>query len=49
MDKSIHELGQEIDQITDRISQDASDWSYPRDEDISRLWEIAATLKNWKA
>lgn len=43
--KTNKELGEEIDRIADRIQEDASGWSYPRDEDIERLWAIAQELK----
>jgi hypothetical protein len=38
-------LGEEIARITDRIHEDASGWSYPSDEDLERLWEIASILQ----
>jgi hypothetical protein len=42
----IKALGLEIQQIADTIHSDAAGYSYPSDDDIERLWEIAAILQD---
>lgn len=49
MDKSIHELGEELRQITARMHDNTYGGSYPSDDDYDRLWAIADILKNWEA